>query len=390
MRVLIANKFYYNRGGDCIASIALETLLRERGHEVAFFSMAHPHNFQSEWTSFFPSQVDFQAKGICNKIKAANRIFFSPEVEEKFTLLLRTFKPDIVHLNNIHSQLSPLIGEIAHKQGIKVIWTLHDYKLVCPNYTCLRNGAVCEDCIHNGLSNVWKHRCMKDSLAASMLAYLEATVWNKKRLINNTNHFIAPSSFLAAKMIEGGFPKTKVSVISNYSNRTLATKIPCKKDYYCYIGRLSEEKGLKTLIRVAKQLPFKLFIVGTGPLKEELRSHHDNIILVGHKEWQELETIIAEARFLIIPSEWYENNPLSVIEALSLGTPVLGANIGGIPELINEHNGMLFEAGNANDMREKIEQMFNQTYNYTDICTAAREKYSAESYYRKLIEIYEQ
>ena len=390
MRVLIANKFYYNRGGDCIASIGLETLLRKRGHEVAFFSMAHPDNFQSEWTSFFPSQVDFQAKGIYNKIKAANRIFYSPEVKGKFSQLLRAFQPDILHLNNIHSQLSPLIGEIAHKHGIKVIWTLHDYKLVCPNYTCLRNGTVCEDCIHDGLSNVWKHRCMKGSLAASVLAYLEASVWNKNRLIRNTDHFIAPSAFLASKMIEGGFPKSKFSVISNYSNRTLTRRIPYKKDYYCYIGRLSEEKGLKTLIRVAKQLPFKLLVVGAGPLKEELQNPHKNIIFMGHKEWQELETIIAEARFMIIPSEWYENNPLSVIEALSLGTPVLGANIGGIPELINEHNGMLFEAGNADDMREKIKQMFNKTYNYTDICTAAREKYSAESYYHKLIEIYEQ
>lgn len=390
MRILIANKFYYNRGGDCIASIALETLLRKRGHEVAFFSMAHPDNFQSEWTSFFPSQVDFQAKGFSNKLRAANRLFHSSEVKEKFTLLLRTFKPDILHLNNIHSQLSPLIGEIAHKQGIKVIWTLHDYKLVCPNYTCLRNGIVCEDCIHYGLSNVWRHRCMKNSFAASVLAYLEATVWNKKRLISNTDYFIAPSAFLASKMIEGGFPNTKVAVISNYSSRKLTTQMPSKKDYYCYIGRLSEEKGLKTLVRVAKQLPFPLIVVGNGPMKEELQIHHENIVFAGHKEWIELEAIIASARFMIIPSEWYENNPLSVIEALSLGTPVLGANIGGIPELINEHNGMLFEAGNADDMREKIEQMFNKTYNYTDICTAARTQYSAESYYHKLMRIYEQ
>ncbi|MBR5297074.1 MAG: glycosyltransferase [Parabacteroides sp.] len=389
MRIIIANKFYYNRGGDCIASIALEKLLKEKGHEVAFFSMKHPENFVSEWDSFFPTHVDFQKGGLKKKLQAANRIFYSQEVKKQFSKLLDIFKPDVIHLNNIHSQLSPYIGELAHKRGIKVLWTLHDYKLICPKYTCIYNNKICECCIHNNVINVLTKRCMKNSLAASLLAYLEAIFWNRKRLNNNTDYFIAPSHFIKLKMIQGGFPQNKIKVIPNFINRELTDIKSEKKDYYCYVGRLSEEKGVETLLKVAKQLPYKLIIVGTGPLKNNLKYNNDLIEFVGFKEWDELKNIIEQARFLVIPSEWYENNPISVIEAHCLGTPVLGANIGGIPEIISSANGMLFKSGDISDLKEKIQQMFKKEFDYNQISKTAREKFSAENYYNEIIRIYE-
>lgn len=390
MRIIIANKFYYNRGGDCVASLALEKLLKEKGHDVAFFSMQHPLNIPSEWTSFFPSNVDFQATGLNNKLRAANRLFYSKEVKKKFLALIEEFKPDILHLNNIHSQLSPYIAKLAHEKGIKVIWTLHDYKLICPNYTCLHNGNICETCIHQNISHVLTSKCMKNSLLASLLACLEALVWSRKRLNKNTDLFIAPSYFLKEKMIEGGFPKEKLQVIHNFTNRDLSLRKSGKKDYYCYAGRLSKEKGIETLIRVAEGLPYKLIVIGTGPLKDHLKYNNNHIQFVGFKEWDELKTIIGQARFLVIPSEWYENNPISVIEAHSLGTPVLGANIGGIPEIITPENGMLFESGNESDLKEKIQLMFNKDFNYNDISVVAQERYSADNYYNKIMELYEQ
>lgn len=389
MRIIIANKFYYNRGGDCVASIALEKLLKEKGHEVAFFSMQHPENFTSEWESYFPSNVDFQKGGLNNKLQAAGRIFYSQEVKKQFLQLLETFKPDVIHLNNIHSQLSPYIGELAHKKGIKVVWTLHDYKLICPNYTCLYKGNICEKCIHNNISNVLTKKCMKNSFPASLLAYLEALIWNRKRLNNNTNYFIAPSHFLKQKMEEGGFPHEKIKVIPNFTNRELPQILSEKKDYYCYIGRLSEEKGIETLLKVADKLTYKLIVVGTGPLKKNLKYNKKHIEFVGFKEWNDLKNIIGQARFLVIPSEWYENNPISVIEAHCLGTPVLGANIGGIPEIISQDNGLLFESGNSSDLKEKIQQMFKMEFNYNQISKTARSKYSADNYYNEIIRIYE-
>ena len=292
-------------------------------------------------------------------------------------------------MNNVHSYLSPLIGELAHRKGIKVVWTLHDYKLVCPSYSCLRKGETCTLCIDRRVSNVLTKKCMKGSLPASVVAFLEACYWNKGRLNKNTDCFISPSKFLAQKMIEGGFPKEKIKVVSNFSGREMPREIYEKEDYYCYVGRLSREKGVQTLINAARQLPCKLVVVGTGPLKDRLTHESDNIRFVGFKEWDELKALLGKAKFMVIPSEWYENNPISVIESLCLGTPALGADIGGIPELIGEGNGMLFRAGDEENLREKIRLMFNKTFNYNDICAHARKTYSAENYYNKIIDIYE-
>lgn len=388
-RILISNKFYYNRGGDCVASLSLEKLLKEKGHPVAFFSMKYPLNFASEWESFFIPNINFSGN-IKDKIKAINRIFYSQTVKKNFLHLIDEFKPDIVHLNNIHSYISPYIGEIAHKKGIKVIWSLHDYKLVCPTYLCLRNGKTCDLCIKGGPFNVLINKCMKNSLPASILAYLEAIVWNKKRLTENTDKFIAPSNFMKEKMILGGFPSNKLHTLPHFTNRQFTPAHQTKQNYYCFVGRLSEEKGLKTLINVAKQLPYKLIVIGTGPLKNSFNlNNKTNIEFVGFKEWDEIQSIIKNAKFLVSPSECFEVFGLSNIEAQCLGTPVLGANIGGIPEVIEEHqNGLLFESGNSDDLKEKIELMFRTPFDYTTISQKAREKYSAENYYRELIKIY--
>ncbi len=393
MRILIANKFYYNRGGDCVASISLEKLLQEKGHHVAFFSMQHPSNFKSEWSSFFPSFVDFQSNNWNNRYKAAIRIFYSNEVKKKFLLLLEEFKPDIIHLNNIHSQLSPLIGEIAHNKGLKVIWTLHDYKLICPAYSCLNNGNICEKCIENGnTAPVISNRCMKNSFLASCLAYAESRFWNRKRLITHTDYFIAPSAFMKRMMIKGDFPENKIKVIPNFINRELLPKLYPKENYFCFIGRLSSEKGLETLIKAANKLPYQLVIIGGGPLEAKLKAMaSSNVHFAGVKQWDEIKEIVGKARFCVIPSEWYENNPISAIEAQCLGTPILGANIGGIPETITENqSGLLFKSGNADDLKEKIQLMYQTDFNHELISREAKERFSAEKYYNEIIKIYEQ
>lgn len=392
MRILIANKFYYNRGGDCIASMALEKLLKDKGHDVAFFSMQYAQNFESEWELYFPSEVCFQTSGWKGKAKALTRILSSKEVRRKFTSLLDQFKPDVVHLNNIHSQLSPIIGEIAHRRNIKVVWTMHDYKLICPNYKCLHNGKVCSLCVKDrNPIHVLKTKCMKGSFAASTMAYLEALVWNANRLERNTDCFIAPSHFLADLMIKGGFPSDKINVVPNFINHELPSGLPEKEDYYVYIGRLSEEKGLHTLLQVAESLPYELHIVGDGPLKGMLPNCSSHIQFLGFKNWNQLVPIAQKAKFLVVPSEWYEVFGLSNIEAQCLGTPVLGADIGGIPETIDVPScGMLFEAGNKIDLEDKIKLMFERSFNYKRIAEVAKERFSADNYYKEIIKIYEQ
>ena len=393
MKVLLANKFYYRRGGDCIYMLNLEKLLKAHGHEVAVFAMEYPENLDTPWKKYFPQNM--------SKLMAFTRPFGAHEVKSTFEKLLDDFKPDVVHLNNVHTQLSPVMAELAHQRGIKVVWTLHDYKLLCPRYDCLKNGnTICETCFSGDKKACLDNKCMKGSKLASFIGYKEAVTWNRERLEACTDVFICPSQFMADKMVQGGFSKSKMRTLCNFidvekckyaptdgMDNTDPVVLPKKEDYYCFIGRLSHEKGAKTLIEAANQLPYKLVIIGGGPLMEELKSvAHTNIKFVGFKQWDDIKQLVGKARFSVIPSEWYENNPLSVIEAQCLGTPVLGANIGGIPELTD----YTFSSGNIADLRLKIENMWNSKLEYQQIASDAQHRYDAEIYYDKLINIYKQ
>ena len=396
MKILLANKFYYRRGGAEVYMINLEELLKDKGHDVAVFAMQHPQGIESPFSKYFPSAVEYGKTNAKQLRLLVTRPFGTKEVQRKFTALLDSFQPDVVHFNNIHSQLSPVIAQIAYERGVRIIWTIHDYKMLCPRYDCLRKDEqICELCFTNK-KHVLTNRCMKNSFFASLIAYLEAQKWTKEKLEKYTNVFICPSLFMADKMIQGGFDRNKVTVLNNFIDiGKLQSDDFNKENYYCYIGRLSHEKGIKTLITASKQLPFHLKIIGGGPMLEELQQFvrdcdtANRIEFVGYKQWDGIKEIVGKARFMVIPSEWYENNPLSVIESLCLGTPVLGANIGGIPELIKEgKTGMLFESRNVEDLKAKIERMFSVNFDYLQIAKELQNHFSAERYYQELIKLY--
>lgn len=391
-KILVANKFYYQRGGDCIYTIDLVGLLQSHGHDVAVFAMQHPETLQTPWNKYFPEEVKF-GMGV-SSFKAILRPFGTADVIQKFNALLDDFKPDIVHLNNIHSQLSPVIAEVAHSRGIKVFWTLHDHKLLCSRYDCLRNGTICEQCLDN-LHNVVKHKCLKNSYIASSIAYFEAKKWNRDRLEKCTDQFIAPSQYMLKKMQSGRFTSSKITQLYHFVDEKKYENADYEKeDYYCFVGRLSPEKGVATLIEAATQLPYKLKIVGDGPLKDELVTRVDKnafVEFLGFKSWEEVKTIVGKARFIVVPSECNEILGLVALEALCLGTPVLGARIGGIPELIEEgFSGMAFESRNVEDLKAKIEMMWNARFNYEALAECSQQKYGSESYYRQLMNIYKQ
>lgn len=395
MRILLANKFYYPRGGDCIYTLQLENLLKENGHEVAVFAMQHTENIDCEWTKYFPPEVKFVTDNKQISFAPLLRPFGTKDVKYKFNALLDSFNPDIVHLNNIHTQLSPVIAQLATQRNIKVVWTLHDYKLLCPRYDCLRNSEPCNLCYSNKI-NVIKHKCVKNSFIASVLGFLEAKKWNKNTLDSITDAFICPSQFIRNEMIKGGFENSKMHQIFNFIDLSkVSYESTERSDYCCYIGRFSEEKGIQTLLQAVSQTDVSIKLIGAGPLLEHLKEQYkDNpkIEFLGFQNWNEIREILLYSQFMIIPSEWYENNPISVVEALSLGTPVLGANIGGIPELIEPYkNGLLFESRNVSDLQQKIVQMFSitPTLDNDKIAECAQSRFSSENYYSKLIKIYE-
>lgn len=393
-RILIANKFYYPRGGDCIVAMNLERLLKERGHDVAVFAMQYPENVDSGWNDHYPSQVDF-AGSLGNKIKAAKRLMGWGDIITSFTKILDDFKPEIVHLHNIHSYLSPVLAKLAKRRGCQVVWTLHDYKLVCPSYACLQNGKPCEKCIGHSKIHVLKDRCMKGSLAASALAWLEARKWNSNVLDRYTDAFICPSQFMATKMKKDGFDPEKLRVVCNHidaEKQQLFNSLNAEREnYYVYVGRLSQEKGVETLLNVASKLPYTLRIAGDGPLRKQLEEQYascKNIKFLGHQNAQQVAALLSKAQFSVVPSEWYENNPLSVIESLCAGTPVVGARIGGIPELLNADNGLTFTSGNRDELKQTIGKAFDTQWNNDGIKTVASSRFSEQEHLKQIEEIY--
>lgn len=405
MKILLANKFYYRRGGDCIYMLNLEQLLKQHGHEVAIFSMDYPENLDSPWKKYWPKNM--------SKLAAFTRPFGDAEVRRKWTALLNDFKPDVVHLNNIHTQLSPVIAEIAHSRGIRVVWTLHDTKLVCPCYTCTRDGKWCEECFIDKKS-VIRHKCMPGNIPGAIIGWREILKWNKDRLQSCTDKFLPPSQFLADTMVKGGYSAEKMQVLCNFIDVSKVQNPSLKKDdYYVFLGRVNSVKGVPTLCKAASQLPYKLIVIGGGELLPELQTQYKdcaNIEFIGQKNWDEFRSILEGARFMVLPAEWSENNPLTVIESQSLGTPVLGARIGGIPELICESgcagdaagkngtaqnagengvaNGMTFVSGDVEYLKAKIEQMFAAEFDYAAIAKSAQERYNAEAYYERLMKVY--
>lgn len=401
MKVLLCNKFYYRRGGDCIYTMDLEQLLKKHGHEVAIFSQQYPLNEPSPWSKYWPSE--FKMKPSLHMIDSLLRPFGLGSVRKCYKAILDDFfgpvngssdqyKDCVVHLNNIHTQLSPILAEIAHERGIRVIWTIHDSKLVCPCYTCMRDGKWCEECFTDKTA-VIRHRCMTGGALGSYIGYKEAQKWNAEHLQQSVDAFICPSRFMADTMQKGGFDAKKLNVHHNFIEPTKVQNCKTiKEDYYIYVGRISQVKGLRTLCAAAATLPHKLIIVGDGELKTELKEQYKEVSQIewrGQMNWNDFRPLLEKARFMVLPSEWLENNPLSIIESLCLGTSVLGADIGGIAELIDtQNNGDLFNSGDAKDLAQCIERNWNRSFDYQSIAQQAQESFSDTIYYNSLIDLY--
>ena len=401
MKVLLVNKFFFLRGGPEVVMFGLMEALRDAGIEVRVFAMSHPDNIIVETgdNDFFPSQVDFTGS-FADKAKALRRVFGHGDVVSCFKRMLADYKPDVVHLHNIHSQLSPVIGELAHKAGIRVVWTLHDLKLLCPAYVARRpDGRVCDECIE-GKIHVLRHRCMKGSFLQSVIAKMEACKWSRSRLASNTDAFIAPSAFMGEMMRRGGFPEEKLHVLTNFVDPSklqelnrLVKQTPVVGDFFLYAGRLSSEKGVGTLIRAAQASGVNLKIAGSGPACPELKSlaaDSPNIEFLGMLTPERLVPLQLEARASVLPSEWYENNPLSVIESLCAGTPVIGADIGGIPELIKPGvNGQIFQSGNVEELADILRCFSDSEYDRSAISREAMQRYSRGTHLQQLLKIYQ-
>lgn len=399
MRILMVNKFLYPNGGSETYIFKLGEYLISKGHEVQYFGMDHKDRCVGNNVNSYTSSMDFHGGSKLSKLTYPIKTIYSSEARKKIRIVLEDFMPDIVHLNNFNYQLTPsIILEIKKyekdtKRKVKVIFTAHDYQLICPNHMMNNpnTNKNCEKCIGGKFMNCVKGKCIHGSTAKSLIGAIEAWYWNYRGTYNHIDTMICCSKFLKSKMDSNPIFKEKTVAMHNFIENVQWKDIE-KKDYVLYFGRFSEEKGIKTLMEACKLLPnVKFVFAGSGPLESEV-NNISNIENVGFKSGEELERLIREARFSIYPSEWYENCPFSVMESQMYGTPVLGADIGGIPELIQPNKtGLLFESGNLLELKKQIEILWNDKElidNFSRNCRDIQFD-TIDKYYKKIIKIYE-
>jgi len=400
MKILLINKFLYPKGGDAISTLATGKLLESKGHKTIFWGMEHSLNPDYPRKDYFVSYIDFNKPiDFLQQFKAISTIFYSLDAKRKIEELIKIERPDIVHLNNFAHQISPSILDMCRKYKVPTVMTMRDYKLVCPSYTLFSDGKPCERCKNGKYYWCLLKRCTKDSYAKSFLNTLEMYLHHKiLHIYNKIDTFISPSRFFMNKVKEMGFKGNFFHLPNFIDIKDYEPEYNSGDKTICYFGRISKEKGLFTLIKAVKNLKVKLKIIGEGPLEESLKSkveseRIDNVDFLGYKKGEELKEEIRKSMFVVLPSEWYENNPRTVIEAFALGKPVIGSRIGGIPELVqDEKMGLTFEPGNAKDLRDKIEDLINNPKKISEMGKNAREfvekELNSEKHYKQLMEIY--
>lgn len=392
------NKFLYPNGGSETYIFKLGEYLQSQGHQVQFFGMEHEGRCVGNEAQAYTTDMDFHGGSKLSKLTYPVKTIYNSEARKKIRLVLDSFAPDVCHLNNFNYQLTPsIILEIVKwrkKTGhpCRIVFTAHDYQLVCPNHMLFNPGSheICEKCIGGHYMNCTKCRCIHGSFSKSIVGTAEAVFWKMKKTYRYIDKVICCSHFMKSKMDTNPLIAANTVALHNFISK-VEKKNSVKKDYVLYFGRFSQEKGIGTLIEVCKRLPDIRFIfAGSGPLEKEI-SGVSNIENAGFQSGEALEKLIREARFSIYPSEWYENCPFSVMESQMYGTPVLGADIGGIPELIRENEtGMLFESANADDLKEKITRLYADTAltdAYAENCKDVSFD-TIEEYCEKLLKIY--
>lgn len=396
MKVLLVNKFLYQKGGAETYVFKLGETLTKYGHSVEYFGLENKNNIVGNNADVYVSDMDF-GRGIWKNLTAPFRIIYSTEARKKISRVLYDFEPDVVHFNNIQFHLTPSIILAVEKyrkktgRKVKIVYTAHDYQLICPSHGLFDNDInVCEKCLGGNYTYCLRTKCVKNSRVKSLLATIDAYLWKKSKAYSFIDTIICPSDFL----------KEKLDTEERFSQKTVAIhnfiepqeSLSCEKgNYVLEFGHLSRDKGTLTLLEVAKRMPQTQFVfAGYGAAVEEIEKV-PNAEYVGFKTGDELKSLISKALCSVYPSEWYENCPFSVMESQMYGTPVVCSDMGGIPELVDKgKTGLLFEAGNADDLEKQLRYLLetsDEIEKFTKNCESVCYE-TPDTYYQKLLKLY--
>jgi glycosyltransferase involved in cell wall biosynthesis len=362
--LLSINNYHYYRGGADSIFLEQNRMFEALGWKVVPFAMKHPQNLPSPWSDSFVDEIEFGSDySLPRLLRRVPRTVYSLQARRRLDDLLNRTHPSVCHAHNIYHHISPSILGLLKERAVPTVLTLHDLKIACPAYKMLAHDGICERCRGGRLHNVVLNRCIKESAALSAVVLVEAVL---HRLLGSyrrcVDMFIVPSRFYIEKFCEWGWPRSHFRHVPNFVNIRQYQPDYSPGRAFLYFGRVSNEKGLPSLIRAAAAARCPLKIAGTGPELDGLRKLaaelEADVTFLGYLTGAPLHAAIRDARAVVLPSEWYENAPVSLLEAYALGKPVIGARIGGIPELIRENEtGVGFPSGDERSLSAVLADM---------------------------------
>jgi len=398
----MAHKFYYEKAGAEAYVFRLTRLLEAAGHTVIPFAMQHPSNLPSPYAKHFVSQVEFRGRrNVFTDVGRAARVIWSTEASAKLEGLLREEKIDVAHLHNIAHQLSPSIFGPLCRRNIPIVQTLHDYKLLCPVYTFRSKGEVCERCKAGRYWNAVVRRCNADSLPLSLTSATEAAVHRGLHSYRHVHVFHCPSLFEMAKMLEHGVPREKLAFVPHFVDASAYTPSFGGGPYALFAGRLSEEKGLFTLLEAHRRTPgLELVIAGDGPLRAALEARvsaeqRSRLTFAGHLTGSDYDRAWTGAACLVLPSEWYEVRPMVIHEACARGKAVVSTRLGTIPEIVEDGvTGLLVPPASPDALGEAMRCLVGDSARSEAMGRAARTMvetlYKPEAHLAAMLDVYAQ
>ena len=386
MNVLQIHNFYRTRGGECSVVQSERALLEERGHKVL---------------TYYRDSRDIDSRGALAKMRMLSNVPYSKAVEKDVTEIVRKHRPDVAHVHNVFPLITPAVYRALRNCGIPTVQTVHNFRFLCPNGQFYVQDHICEACQEYGFYSAVKRRCMQDSVVISWAyAAAIARAWRRGIIPDDIDSYITLNRFFSERLIRAGVPRARIRVLGNFVSDVLE-EIPQKKGYVLYLGRLSREKGIRTLLDAWDRIDVgTLKIAGSGPLSREVeervtRMGGHRVQVLGHVGGDAKRDLLQGAICLVVPSEWYENCPVTVLEAMSCGTPTVASRIGGLPELVKDGvTGLVYESGDRIMLEALMRKMISDhglaRRLAANALTAARNEYGPQKHYDGLIDIYTQ
>lgn len=406
MKILLISSFFSPVGGVETILFSTSQLLKECGHEVYFFSTDKQPYFDGNYpySQFFPAYIDFKSLKGLQKINYF-KIFYNFEAKRKLKEYLKEIKPDLVHIHITDYYLTSSVVDACYDYGAPIIKTFHELRFICPGSKYLKDAQYCdlEACIKGNPVHCLLNKCKNNSYLESFFVVVENLVNRTLKIYDKFDHCIFPSNAMAVLAIKAGFNKDKLSVLNNFTDERFIKEGPefANKGYYLYAGRLSEEKGLKYLLKAMAELPeIQLHIVGQGPQEQELKDLADkyglkNVIFKGQLGGNDLISEYKYCIATILPCNWFEIFGVTILESFAVGKPVIASRIGAIPEIVTDgQEGLLVAPGDVDELKQAISRLFADNDLVKQMGQKARRKveecYRPKNYIDRLDLIYNQ